>query len=246
MPVAGWKVHRLIGMSGGLITKAAGHEIGRELSEDEVGAAAETPRRGLQVADAGSLCVARRPRSAPPPPRREDQTRHRHVRKAPGRAAVARRAGAAGATWSSSIAPRSSGPSPNPTCFSPARNSSASPRPNATSSATRCGICWPRGGPAMLGIGVLSGGYGEQELAQAGAYRVYSDPAAAARLYLPARAARRVGGRSQRAAAFAHRARPASGTPPACRRTRSGRCARSGWAARTDGRRARSPSGIRA
>ena len=29
----------------------------------------------------------------------------------------------------------------------------------------------------MLGIGLLSGGYGDQELAQAGAYRVYADPA---------------------------------------------------------------------
>jgi phosphoglycolate phosphatase-like HAD superfamily hydrolase len=28
-----------------------------------------------------------------------------------------------------------------------------------------------------LGIGVLSGGYGENELQQAGAYRVYADPA---------------------------------------------------------------------
>jgi phosphoglycolate phosphatase-like HAD superfamily hydrolase len=29
----------------------------------------------------------------------------------------------------------------------------------------------------MLGIGLLSGGYGEQELAQAGTYRVYANPA---------------------------------------------------------------------
>ena len=28
-----------------------------------------------------------------------------------------------------------------------------------------------------LGIGVLSGGYGREELQQAGAYRVYEDPA---------------------------------------------------------------------
>jgi phosphoglycolate phosphatase-like HAD superfamily hydrolase len=28
-----------------------------------------------------------------------------------------------------------------------------------------------------LGIGLLSGGYGREELAQAGAYRVYADPA---------------------------------------------------------------------
>src|SRR5215207_4147547 len=36
LPVAGWKVHRLIGMSGGLITKAAAHELGRDLSAEEV------------------------------------------------------------------------------------------------------------------------------------------------------------------------------------------------------------------
>ena len=29
----------------------------------------------------------------------------------------------------------------------------------------------------MLGIGLLSGGYGEEELSRAGAYRVYSNPA---------------------------------------------------------------------
>jgi len=28
-----------------------------------------------------------------------------------------------------------------------------------------------------LGVGVLSGGYGEDELVRAGAYRVYADPA---------------------------------------------------------------------
>ena len=44
-------------------------------------------------------------------------------------------------------------------------------------SATPCGICWRRGAPAMLGIGLLSGGYGQEELYQAGAYRVYSNPA---------------------------------------------------------------------
>jgi len=29
----------------------------------------------------------------------------------------------------------------------------------------------------MLAVGLLTGGYGEQELTQAGAYRVYRDPA---------------------------------------------------------------------
>ena len=36
LQVPAWKVHRLIGMSGGLITKAAAHEIGRDLSAEEV------------------------------------------------------------------------------------------------------------------------------------------------------------------------------------------------------------------
>src|SRR5258708_11377891 len=35
MPVEGWKVHRLMGMSGGLLAQAAGHEIGRPLSKSE-------------------------------------------------------------------------------------------------------------------------------------------------------------------------------------------------------------------
>jgi hypothetical protein len=38
--------------------------------------------------------------------------------------------------------------------------------------------CQPRArGAGALGVGLLSGGYGEEELERAGAYRVYSDPA---------------------------------------------------------------------
>jgi beta-phosphoglucomutase-like phosphatase (HAD superfamily) len=39
------------------------------------------------------------------------------------------------------------------------------------------GTCWPPAAPGALGIGVLSGGYGREELERAGAYRVYADPA---------------------------------------------------------------------
>ena len=39
-----------------------------------------------------------------------------------------------------------------------------------------CGTCWPRNARA-LGIGVLSGGYGRDELERAGAYRLYDEPA---------------------------------------------------------------------
>src|SRR3954452_4555453 len=35
MPIDGWRIHRKIGMSGGLFTRAVAREIGRELSAEE-------------------------------------------------------------------------------------------------------------------------------------------------------------------------------------------------------------------
>ena len=44
-------------------------------------------------------------------------------------------------------------------------------------SATRSGTCSPPRAARALGIGLLSGGYGEEELQRASALRVYEDPA---------------------------------------------------------------------
>lgn len=38
MPIDGWRIHRRIGMSGGLFTRAVAREVGRDLSEDETAA----------------------------------------------------------------------------------------------------------------------------------------------------------------------------------------------------------------
>ncbi|MBV8079215.1 MAG: HAD family hydrolase [Actinobacteria bacterium] len=35
MPIDGWRIHRRIGMSGGLFTRAVAREVGRELSDEE-------------------------------------------------------------------------------------------------------------------------------------------------------------------------------------------------------------------
>ena len=43
--------------------------------------------------------------------------------------------------------------------------------------ATRSGTCWPHGAAGRFGVGLLSGGYGQDELERAGAARVYEDPA---------------------------------------------------------------------
>src|SRR5215831_15214028 len=36
MPIDGWRIHRRIGMSGGLFARAVARELGRPLAEDEV------------------------------------------------------------------------------------------------------------------------------------------------------------------------------------------------------------------
>src|ERR1700758_4219446 len=35
LPIDGWRIHRRIGMSGGLFTRAVGRELGRELSDEQ-------------------------------------------------------------------------------------------------------------------------------------------------------------------------------------------------------------------
>ena len=37
LPVDGWRIHRRIGMSGGLFARAVAREIGRSLTDDESG-----------------------------------------------------------------------------------------------------------------------------------------------------------------------------------------------------------------
>ena len=68
------------------------------------------------------------------------------------------------------------GPNPSPTCFWPARNDWVSrPRLLRGGDAVWDLLAARRAG--MLSVGVLSGGYGEDELMRAGAFRVYQDPA---------------------------------------------------------------------
>ena len=66
-------------------------------------------------------------------------------------------------------------PNPTPICSSKPCASSALTSSTLWWSATACGTCLPRGARARIGL--LSGGYGTDELERAGAYRVYDDPA---------------------------------------------------------------------
>ena len=65
---------------------------------------------------------------------------------------------------------------PDPDLFLGRRAGSASTSRTPWWSATASGTCSPPGAPARW-VGLLSGGYGTDELERAGAYRVYEDPA---------------------------------------------------------------------
>jgi HAD superfamily hydrolase (TIGR01509 family) len=176
MPVEGWKVHRLIGMSGGLLTQAAGHEIGRPLSDGE---AEQLQKRH------GAVYKKLMPERRPLPGAIELLRYLRKEKIKHGVATSGRRKDAKASLDALDL---------------PARVvvvdrddvERAKPEPDLfLACQERLGVtpeeCYVVGDAvwdllaarraAMLGIGLLSGGYGQEELYQAGAYRVYSNPA---------------------------------------------------------------------
>jgi HAD superfamily hydrolase (TIGR01509 family) len=176
LPVPGWKVHRLIGMSGGLITHAAAHEVGRELGPDEV--------ERLQTRH-GDIYKSLLP-SRTPLPGAVDLLRHLHASKIKyGVATSGKRKDAAASLdvldlpADVIVVDRTSveRAKPEPDLFL-ACQQKLGVRPEecyVVGDAVWDLLAARRAG--MLAIGLLSGGYGEEELARAGAYRVYRDPA---------------------------------------------------------------------
>ena len=176
LPVPGWKVHRLIGMSGGLITRAASHEIGRELDEAE--AERLQARHGevyksllpTRTALPGALDLLRHLRlgkikhGIATSGKRQDAKASLDVLELPDDTVVIDRTAVERAK-------------PEPDLFL-ACQEKLGVEPHecyVIGDAVWDLLAARRAG--MLGIGLLSGGYGEEELARAGAYRVYRDPA---------------------------------------------------------------------
>jgi HAD superfamily hydrolase (TIGR01509 family) len=176
MPVEGWKVHRLIGMSGGLLTQAASHEIGRPLTDGEA--------RRLQKRH-GVVYKQLMPERRPLPGAIEllDHLRKQKIKH--GVATSGRRADAKKSLDALKL--------PKGTVVVDRDDvDRAKPEPDLfLACQEKLGVkaseCYVIGDAvwdllaarraAMLGIGLLSGGYGQEELYQAGAYRVYSNPA---------------------------------------------------------------------
>ena len=176
VPIDGWRVHRRIGMSGGLFTRAVAREVGKPLTPEQT--------RFLQDRHGElfrSLLPSRRP--------------------LPGAVALLRRLREAGITHGIATSGRRPEIDASLAALQVPEDlvvvdrsdvGHAKPAPDLfLACQSRLGVpvdeCYVVGDAVwdllaarrarMLGVGLLTGGYGQDELLAAGAYRVYRDPA---------------------------------------------------------------------
>jgi HAD superfamily hydrolase (TIGR01509 family) len=176
MAIDGWRIHRRIGMSGGLFTRAVGRELGRELSEVEA--------RELQQRH-GELFRSMLPGRRPLPGAVELLAHLRHNGVVHGIATSGRRPEIDASLEALRVGAET-------VVVERGQVARAKPQPDHFLECARllgagAEDCVVVGDAVwdllaarrarMLGVGLLSGGYGEDELTKAGAMRVYRDPA---------------------------------------------------------------------
>ncbi|RPJ28602.1 MAG: HAD family phosphatase [Chloroflexi bacterium] len=176
MAIEGWRIHRKIGMSGGLFTRAVARELGRELSAEE--------EESLQQRH-GEIFIQLLPERRPLPGAVELIRSLYSNNILFGIATSGRRPEINGSLAILGIRPET-------VVVERGDVVRAKPEPDLfLACQQRMGInvgdCYVIGDAVwdllaarragMLSIGLLSGGYGEDELSKAGAFRVYRDPA---------------------------------------------------------------------
>ncbi len=176
MAIDGWRIHRKIGMSGGLFTRAVARELGRELTPAEADALQR--RHGELFTE---LLPERRPL-----PGAVELIRFLRLNKIPFGIATS------GQRPEINTSLDVLGIEADTVVVERGDVARAKPAPDLfLACQQRLGIsadnCYVVGDAVwdilaarrahMLSIGLLSGGYGEDELSKAGAYRVYRDPA---------------------------------------------------------------------
>ena len=176
MAIDGWRIHRRIGMSGGLFTRAVGRELGRELSEKE---AKSLQRRHGEIFD--ELMPKRRPL-----PGAVELLKYLRTNKIPHGIATS------GQRPEINTSLEALGVSKETIVVERGDVLRAKPEPDLFLECQRrlglpAGECYVVGDAVwdllaarragILSIGLLSGGYGEDELSRAGAFRVYRDAA---------------------------------------------------------------------
>jgi HAD superfamily hydrolase (TIGR01509 family) len=174
MPIEGWKIHRRIGMSGGLFTRAVAREVGRPLTSEEVEA---IQRRH------GELYRQFLPERRLLPGVVELLSELRGGGVPHGIATSGRRPEIDASLEALGVGPET-------VVIARGDVGRAKPEPDLfLTCSERIGVppaeCYVVGDAVwdllaarragMLSVGLLSGGYGEDELARAGAFRVYRD-----------------------------------------------------------------------
>ena len=174
MPIDGWRIHRRIGMSGGLFTRAVAREIGRELNPDEVEAV---------QARHGELYRELLPERRPLPGAARLLQELRAFEIVHGIATSGRRPEIDASLEALGVGAET-------VVVERGDVQRAKPEPDLfVACAQRLGVepveCYVVGDAVwdllaarragMLSVGLLSGGYGEDELTRAGAFRVYRD-----------------------------------------------------------------------
>jgi HAD superfamily hydrolase (TIGR01509 family) len=176
LPIEAWRIHRKIGMSGGLFTRAVAREVGRALDEEEVGAV--QTRHGELFRE---LQPERRPL-----PGAIDLLRYLSEARIPWGIATSGRRPEIDASL------EVLGVGRDAVVVERGHVARAKPEPDLfLACAERLGLpadqCYVIGDAVwdllaarragMLSVGVLTGGYGEDELIRAGAFLVYRDAA---------------------------------------------------------------------
>src|ERR1700751_2723056 len=174
LPIDGWRIPRRIGMSGGLFTRAVARELGRPLTTDEVEA--------IQARH-GELFRELLPERHPFPEAVELLAELRTIGASFGSATSGRRPEIAASLEALGLGTET-------VVVERGNVERAKPEPDLfLACAERLGTppeeCYVVGDAVwdllaarrarMLSIGLLSGGYGEDELIRAGAFRVYRD-----------------------------------------------------------------------
>jgi HAD superfamily hydrolase (TIGR01509 family) len=174
LAIDGWRIHRRIGMSGGLFTRAAARELGRDLRPEE---AASIQQRHSQLFR--DFLPVRRPL-----PGAVELLRFLRAALVPHAIATSGMRPDIDASLAALEVPA------DLVVIGRDDVARAKPEPDLFLAAQqRLGVephdCYVIGDAVwdllaarragMLGVGLLSGGYGEDELARAGAFRVYRD-----------------------------------------------------------------------
>ena len=174
LPIDGWRIHRRIGMSGGLFTRAVARELGRPLAPAEVEA--------IQTRH-GQLFRELLPERRPLPEAAELLAELRRVGVAYGIATSGRHPEIDASLEALAVGTET-------VVVERGNVERAKPEPDLfLACAEQLGVsaeeCYVVGDAVwdllaarrarMLSIGLLSGGYGEDELTRAGAFRVYRD-----------------------------------------------------------------------